>query len=90
METSAPPGDQANYERWSLVYFTRPGNSVELRALTDESPAIAEAVSKASDPTVYQTGSTAEQWFARRIKNQRIKNRMARISCFGLIVRTVG
>ncbi|OCH93542.1 Clavaminate synthase-like protein [Obba rivulosa] len=68
-----PPKDQGKYERWSLVFFTRPGNPVELRPLT-ESALIADAVAKAPEGK-YQAGSTAAQWFARRIKNQRIKNR---------------
>jgi len=71
-----PPGEQANFERWSLVYFTRPANSVELRALAEQSALIAEAVSKAPDPAVYRPGSTAGQWFARRVKYQRINNRV--------------
>ena len=35
---------------------------------------IAEAVAKLP-PGKYDTGATAKDWFARRIKNQRIKNR---------------
>jgi len=69
-----PPKEQGKYERWSLVFFTRPGNSVELRALSDQSRLIAEAVEK--EPSgKYFTGATAKDWFARRIKNQRIRNR---------------
>ncbi|KDQ63014.1 hypothetical protein JAAARDRAFT_146912 [Jaapia argillacea MUCL 33604] len=69
-----PPGNQSPYERWSLVFFTRPGNSCQLDALSAESKMIADALAKG--PTnKYQTGSTAAEWFARRIKNQRIKNR---------------
>ncbi|CAA7263546.1 unnamed protein product [Cyclocybe aegerita] len=69
-----PPGSQAGLERWSLVYFTRPGNSVVLRALVENSPLIAEAVSKTPEKN-YETGATAFEWFTRRIKNQRINNR---------------
>lgn len=69
-----PPGPQAGIERYSLVYFTRPGNSVILRALVDESPLIAEAVSLEPEKD-YETGFTQEHWFSRRIMNQRIKNR---------------
>ncbi|OSD01897.1 Clavaminate synthase-like protein [Trametes coccinea BRFM310] len=69
-----PPKEQGNYERWSLVFFTRPGNSVMLRPLVEESPLIAEAVSK-QPPGKYETGQTSKDWFARRIKYQRIKNR---------------
>ncbi|KAJ7491422.1 hypothetical protein B0H11DRAFT_2009023 [Mycena galericulata] len=70
-----PPGAQGNLYRFSLVYFTRPGNSVILRALADESPLIAAAVASAPDPTKYDTGVTSLDWFTRRIKNQRVKNR---------------
>ncbi|KAI0959046.1 hypothetical protein AcW1_003993 [Taiwanofungus camphoratus] len=70
----SPPKAQGAYQRWSLVFFTRPGNSVELRALVDESPLIAAAVSENPEKN-YQTGVTAKDWFARRIQNQRIKNR---------------
>ncbi|PPQ92475.1 hypothetical protein CVT25_010420 [Psilocybe cyanescens] len=69
-----PPGLQAGLERWSLVFFTRPGNSSLLTALVQDSPMIAEAV-RSSPPGKFETGSTALDWFSRRIKNQRIKNR---------------
>jgi len=69
-----PPGAQAEYERWSLVFFTRPGNSRVLRALVESSPIIAEAV-KNQPARNFETGSTAAEWFARRVKYQRIKNR---------------
>jgi len=69
-----PPGAQAKYVRWSLAFFTRPGNSVVLRALEEDSVMIAEAVSKASDTNVFHGNSTSNEWFARRIKNQRSKN----------------
>ncbi|KAK0213457.1 hypothetical protein DFS33DRAFT_1248254 [Desarmillaria ectypa] len=67
-----PPGPQAHLERWSLVYFTRPGNSVLLRPLVDESPIIAAAVENSDQ---LNTPVTAYEWFTRRIKNQRMKNR---------------
>jgi isopenicillin N synthase-like dioxygenase len=72
-----PPGAQAGFERWSQVFFTRPGNSVVLRPLSDESPLIAEAVGKLTEErrAALNPGVTAHDWFARRIKNQRIKNR---------------
>ena len=75
--SSTPPGAQANYERWSLVFFTRPGNSVMLHALTDQSSMIADAVEKAPE-NKFNTGSTSLEWFSRRIKNQRIANRKVR------------
>ncbi|KAG1848549.1 hypothetical protein DFJ58DRAFT_890185 [Suillus subalutaceus] len=69
-----PPGVQAEYERWSLVFFTRPGNMKVLRALVESSHIIAEAVKKQPDRN-FETDSTAAEWFARRIKYQRINNR---------------
>ncbi|KAJ7116904.1 Clavaminate synthase-like protein [Mycena epipterygia] len=69
-----PPGDQATFYRYSLVYFMRPANSVVLRALTDESPMIAVAVTNATDPKKFDPGVTSLEWFARRIKNRRPKN----------------
>lgn len=72
-----PPGEQSKYDRWSLVYFTRPGNSVLLNALARESPIIAEAVAK-HPAKKFQTDATSYEWFSRRIKYQRIKNRKVR------------
>jgi len=69
-----PPGYQRSLDRWSLVYFTRPGNSVILRALKEHSQMIAEAVAR-QPAKFFETGSTAHEWFARRIKNQRVNNR---------------
>lgn len=63
------------FERWSLVFFTRPAYTEKLRALVDESPLISEAVAKAGNPATFNPDATAKEWFARRIKNQRIKNR---------------
>jgi len=69
-----PPGLQGAHYRFSLVYFTRPGNSIVLRALTDSSSLIADAVMRAPDPTKYETGMTAFEWFTMRVKNQRMAN----------------
>ncbi|KAF8079405.1 hypothetical protein FPV67DRAFT_1468866 [Lyophyllum atratum] len=69
-----PPGYQRALERWSLVYFTRPGDSIILRALVEDSSVITEAVAK-NPKKDFETGSTSSQWFARRIRNQRINNR---------------
>ncbi|TFK67499.1 Clavaminate synthase-like protein [Pluteus cervinus] len=80
-----PPGDQAAYERWSLVFFTRPSNQVILRALVEDSDLIKRAVDQAtadgktndSRTTItskFETGSTAEEWFARRVRNRRINS----------------
>ncbi|KAF7339074.1 Clavaminate synthase-like protein [Mycena venus] len=69
-----PPGAQGSLDRYSLVYFTRPADSVVLRALTDESPLIADAVAHASDPKRFEPGVTALEWLTRRIKNRRAAN----------------
>lgn len=73
-----PPKSQSGYDRWSLVFFTRPGNSAILSALQGESEMIREAVLSANEggeKGKYETGVSSGEWFARRIKNQRIKNR---------------
>ncbi len=64
-----------------MVFFTRPGNSVVLRALADQSALIADATEKAPDHlrTVYESGQTSQEWFTRRIKNMRTKNQKVRI-----------
>jgi len=71
-----PPGVQAAYDRWSLVFFTRPGDGVPLRALVDESMAIKEAVDtkSAEERAKYFPDSTAGEWFLRRVKYTRLKN----------------
>ncbi|KAJ7583022.1 hypothetical protein C8J56DRAFT_1168011 [Mycena floridula] len=68
------PGEQSNFERWSLVFFTRPGDSVTLRALVEDSPLIAKEVSKNPEMS-FETGATSYEWFTRRVKNQRANNR---------------
>jgi len=72
-----PPGEQAFFERWSLVFFLRPGADVLLYPLTEESPIIAGVVSRMSeeDKKKYYPNQTAGEWFGRRIKMQRLKNR---------------
>ncbi|KAH9950610.1 hypothetical protein B0H21DRAFT_501675 [Amylocystis lapponica] len=61
-------------ERWSVVFFTRPGDSVILCPLAEESPLIAAAVAQAPSGK-FETGVTAKDWFARRTKHERIRNR---------------
>uniref|UniRef100_A0A8H8CK73 Fe2OG dioxygenase domain-containing protein n=1 Tax=Psilocybe cubensis TaxID=181762 RepID=A0A8H8CK73_PSICU len=61
-----PPGAQAGYDRWSLVYFSRPTNDVYLKALVNESAYIAEAVQNAEDRDVYFPKMTAAQWFVKK------------------------
>ncbi|KAI0058454.1 Clavaminate synthase-like protein [Artomyces pyxidatus] len=67
-----PPKEQGTLDRWSLVHFTRPGYSVVLKPL--DSALIADAVVKAPEGK-YETGSTAGEWFGRRIANMRLNNR---------------
>ncbi|KAF7348008.1 1-aminocyclopropane-1-carboxylate oxidase [Mycena sanguinolenta] len=69
-----PPGTQSQFERWSLVYFTRPGKNVQLRALVEDSQVIADAVAATPDKN-FETGCTSFEWFTRRVKNQRMNNR---------------
>ncbi|KAL5513232.1 hypothetical protein ACEPAH_3630 [Sanghuangporus vaninii] len=71
------PGAQAAYTRWSLVFFTRPGNDVYLRPLADESQVVRTAVARMNEEVrkMYHPDATAREWFARRIMNQRVENR---------------
>lgn len=46
-----------------------------LRALKDESPVIADAVAKAPNTKIFEHGETASDWFIRRFKSRRLKNR---------------
>jgi hypothetical protein len=71
---SPPPGAQSAYERWSLVFFTRPGNSKVLRALIEDSTTIAKSVTSKPEKN-FETETTAKDWFARRIKYQILANR---------------
>ncbi|PIL36349.1 hypothetical protein GSI_00037 [Ganoderma sinense ZZ0214-1] len=68
-----PPKEQAQHERWSLVFFTRPNDSAPLHHLGAQSPAIAAAVAGASAPPgKYAPGVTAEEWLMRRVRAQRV------------------
>jgi hypothetical protein len=60
------------------VYFTRPADALVLRALTDESTLIADAVAHASDPKKFEPGVTALEWLTRRVKNRRAANQKVR------------
>ncbi|KAH8104890.1 Clavaminate synthase-like protein [Phellopilus nigrolimitatus] len=73
-----PPGAQAMYERWSLVFFTRPGNNVPLRMLKDASEMIKNAAERMTleERHRFETNATAGEWLARRKKNRRIRNRI--------------
>ncbi|KAF8884276.1 Clavaminate synthase-like protein [Gymnopilus junonius] len=74
-----PPPTQANTERWSLVFFSRLGDSVILRALAEESPVVAEIVKKKSSGGSEKSHPhvTAQEWCQRRVKNRRMANRQA-------------
>ncbi|KAJ6512521.1 Clavaminate synthase-like protein [Mycena sanguinolenta] len=70
-----PPGAQGSLPRFSLVYFTRPNSSVLLRALTNESSMIAEAVKSSSNPKDFDPGPgvTAGEWVTQRSRNERLQ-----------------
>ncbi|KAF4586406.1 hypothetical protein EYR38_010682 [Pleurotus pulmonarius] len=68
-----PPLAQSHHDRWSLVFFTRPGNSVHLKALTELSPLIAQRVASTPDK-MHDAGVNAAQWFARRQSKWRVDN----------------
>ncbi|KAL0952402.1 hypothetical protein HGRIS_006678 [Hohenbuehelia grisea] len=68
-----PPLAQSYYDRWSLVFFTRPGNSVHLKALVDQSETIAQAVKDAPD-AMHDANATAFEWFQRRQAKWRASN----------------
>jgi len=69
-----PPGEQGKYERWSLVFFTRPGASQILEPIK-ESKMVTESASNPENARFNTGGTTSGEWFARRIKNQRVNNR---------------
>ena len=60
--------------------FTRPSDAVVLRALTEESAMVADAVANAPNKEVFNSGQTSKEWFSRRIKYQRTKNQKVRHS----------
>ncbi|KAK0467576.1 hypothetical protein IW261DRAFT_1553855 [Armillaria novae-zelandiae] len=70
-----PPGPQSHLERWSLVFFTRPRNSVVLRALVEDSSLVSEAVHNGRWKN-FESGETAKEWFGRRVKYQRLNNQV--------------
>ncbi|KAL5526725.1 hypothetical protein ACEPAF_8450 [Sanghuangporus sanghuang] len=71
-----PPGTQATHTRWSVVFFSRPGSSVRLRAL-EESLVVKEALSRMTpeDRARYDPNVTQGEWYTRRMKYTRLKNR---------------
>ena len=54
--------------------FTRPSDTVILRALTEDSALVADAVANATNKDIFNNGQTSKDWFSRRIKYQRTKN----------------
>jgi len=68
----SPPGPQANTTRWSQVYFIRPAFDAQLEILSNESEIIREAANKWDFKL---TPCSSGEWFARRVKGQRAKNR---------------
>lgn len=75
-----PPGEQSCLERYSISFFTRPGNDVVLKSLGDKSGLVASAVANAPEGQ-YDTSATSGEWIARRIRRLRIKNRTVRTLC---------
>ncbi|KAH9910748.1 uncharacterized protein BXZ73DRAFT_57783 [Epithele typhae] len=65
-----PPGEQARYERYSLVYFTRPGDSVRMAPLADQSAIIADAVARGA------ARHLREVVHAPWVENMRVSNEM--------------
>ncbi|KAF4611536.1 hypothetical protein D9613_003836 [Agrocybe pediades] len=62
-----PPGAQAGYERWSLVYFCRPADDVFLDPLSDKSTLIADTLkTSGQEKTAFSPGMTAAQWLVKR------------------------
>lgn len=65
----------ARHTRWSLVYFIRPAYEEVLRPLSEQSQVIEKAAASNESIRNMDKGVTAEQWFKRRITNQRVANR---------------
>lgn len=72
-----PPGPQGDLPRWSVVFQTRPGHNVHLRALAEESPVIRAALERTTPEQreKFSPNITTGEWFARRVKNFRVSNR---------------
>ncbi|KAI0751909.1 Clavaminate synthase-like protein [Daedaleopsis nitida] len=71
-----PPGAQSAHARYSLIFFTRPGDSVVLQPLLGESTLIADAAKQAPEQlrTLFETGQTSREWLFRRVRNMRTRN----------------
>lgn len=83
-----PPGAQATLDRWSVVFFTRPGYDAPLHALADDGDIIRAALDakSAGECSKYFPDATAGEWFARRIKYNKLNNRNVRSYVLLLIV----
>lgn len=83
-----PPGAQGKEPRWSVVYFSRPSHSAQLRAL-DESEVVKKALDGMTeeDRARFQPNVTQSDWYVRRMKNQRINNRKVRSRLVTLFTR---
>lgn len=71
------PGAQAAHVRWSVVFFTRPGHDVQLRALVEDSELVNGVIAQMSEEEKarFEPNATSKEWHMRRVKYQRLKNR---------------
>ncbi|KAH9912919.1 uncharacterized protein BXZ73DRAFT_82094 [Epithele typhae] len=72
-----PPGEQlALYERYSLVYSTRPGNSVQMAALADQRAIIGDTVAHIAPNLreIFDLAWTSHEWLTRQMKSMPINN----------------
>ncbi|EPT01048.1 hypothetical protein FOMPIDRAFT_44858 [Fomitopsis schrenkii] len=84
-----PPKEQEKFERYSVVFFTRANDHVELRALVEDSPLIAGAVANTPNAQVrFWPGVTARGWLERRVRGQRIKHFTVRLGTPTVHTRT--
>ncbi|GEM06813.1 oxidoreductase,Oxoglutarate/iron-dependent oxygenase family [Rhodotorula toruloides] len=70
-----PPPPQDKDERWSLVYFIRPGFDNPLRPLSDKSDIVKAHAENDPAMQALPKDATAGDWYKRRIKLQRVANR---------------
>ncbi|GAA5855802.1 hypothetical protein JCM8547_000361 [Rhodosporidiobolus lusitaniae] len=70
-----PPPPQDKDPRWSLVYFIRPGFDNELYPLVDKSEKVKAHAEQDPAMKALKPGSTAGEWFKRRVTKQRAANR---------------
>ena len=58
----SPPGEQANLDRYSLVYFTRPEYEVKMRYLRDESDMIKKRLMDIGRENEEEEVYTSREW----------------------------